>query len=320
MNILIPNIGRRGYLVKYLKNTNSFTGKLFVSDCDNTASGLYSNNDGAFILPRIDDGEKEYIESLLELCNKENIKIVIPVIDPEILILSREMDTFRKMGILLAVSHLDVINKCYNKISMNKFLANNGFDIPVTFDSIHKFKLDFEKNRVKFPVIIKPVYGSGSDATYKVNSIKELEALFCEKMVIQEFIDGQEYGIDVFNSLKKEPLRCIIKKKISMRSGETDKAQTVKDKNIQECIIKLARKLGHICNLDCDVIMKGRKIYIIDLNPRFGGGYPATHEAGVNLLKLILDMYEEIEIGPDFNNYEENLLVMKEVGIVTAKI
>ena len=141
-----------------------------------------------------------------------------------------------------------------------------------------------------------------------------------EDGIIQQYIEGEEYGIDIFNNTKGKPIRCVIKKKISMRSGETDKSLTVYDDELQNLMLDLADKLGHICNLDSDIIKCGNDMYIIDLNPRFGGGYPATHEAGVNLLELVLKLAEEEKITPKFKNYTANLLVMKEVSIVTHKL
>jgi len=116
MNIIITNIGRRGYLVDYFKEVSIFDGKVFVSDCDSTASGLYGANDGCFILPKPIDDEKFYVESLLKLCIQYEIKIVIPVIDPEIYILSAYKKDFLDAGICVLVSDKPVLDICYNKI------------------------------------------------------------------------------------------------------------------------------------------------------------------------------------------------------------
>lgn len=319
-NILIPNVGRRGYLVDYIKEIPNYTGKVFVSDCSSTASGLYGKNDGYFILPKPVDDEKKYVQELLALCLKEDIKIIIPVIDPEIYILSKYVEFFAEKEIFLLVSNRTVLDICYNKLTMNLFLKENGFCIPLTFESMDDFKIALKEESIQFPVIIKPIYGSGSASTYQVNSLNKLEALFQNDMIIQEMIVGKEYGIDVFNDLTKNPVRCVVKEKIAMRSGETDKSKTVIDSEISKTMRKLGEKLGHIGNLDSDVIRKDDLIYILDLNPRFGGGYPATHASGVNLLELVLNLYEKKEIKADFYTYEENLLIMKQIAIITKKI
>lgn len=318
MNILVTNIGRRGYLVEYIKANKKFDGKVFVSDCDRTASGLYGNNDGYFILSRPKDDEKKYVSELYTLCAKENITMIIPVIDPEIYILSRYADEFLEKGIRIVVSTKEVLDICYNKILMNDFLRRNGFELIATYDTFEGFEADYYSGNINFPVVVKPIYGSGSVDTSIVDNISMLKATFKEGMMIQEFIKGTEYGVDVFNNFKGETLRCVIKKKVSMRSGETDKAITVKKTSIKGCALNLAKALKHIGNLDFDILEKDEKLYIIDMNPRFGGGYPATHNAGVDLLDLLISLNNGQEVEAQFDNYVENLLVMKTIATVTT--
>ena len=264
MNLIITNIGRRGYLVDFVKESPAFCGKVFVSDCDISASGLYSNHDGSFLLPRPADDKKRYINELIKVCLENEINLVMPIIDPEIYILSQY-----------------VIN---------------------------------EKG-VRFPVILKPIYGSGSIETYQADTIEQVKSLFHEGMMIQKKVGGDEYGIDIFNSFEGVPLRCIVKKKISMRSGETDKSVSVIDGRIESTALKIAENLKHVANLDCDLICENGKIYCIDLNPRFGGGYPATHVIGVNLIDVLLQLCKGQNIEPCFRNYQSNILVMKEITL-----
>lgn len=320
MNVLITNVGRRGYLVDYLKESPSFNGKVYTSDCDETASGLYGNNDGHFILPKPVDDEQEYTHKLKKLCKQKDISIVIPVIDPEIFFLSKYRDEFLKEGINIIVSNHKVLDICYNKALMNDFLEENGFLVPYTYEKLEAFETDYKAGKTQFPVMLKPIYGSGSIETYKIENIESLKSLFHDGMMIQEFLAGDEYGVDVFNTFEFEPVRCVVKKKIAMRSGETDKALSVENKDIQKLILKLARVLGHIGNLDCDIIKTSRGLFVIDLNPRFGGGYPATHATGTNLISLLVDMVEGKKIEPDFDSYKKNLLVMKEIKIRVHKI
>lgn len=319
-NIIITNVGRRGYLVDYIKELPSFKGKVFVSDCDSTASGLYGKNDGRFILPRPVDNEKLYVEKLTELCLSHKIGIVIPVIDPEIFILSKYRDQMLEKGINVIVSDKRVLNICYDKLEMNKFLSENGFLAAKTYTTLAEFEADLDNNRINFPVIVKPVYGSGSVETSIVDNLDRVKSLFHEGLMIQEVLKGVEHGCDVFNTLEKEPVRCVVKKKISMRSGETDKSITVDRKDLQQLGIELGKKLGHIGNLDFDVFDTEKGPYIIDINPRFGGGYPATHAAGCNHLDLLIRMCNGEMIEPDFDSYTKNLLVMKVIGVVTHKI
>ena len=313
MNILIPNVGRRGYLVRYLKELDR--GKVYVSDCDNTASGLYGENDGHFLLPKPADNPKKYVNTLSALCEEFHIGLVIPVIDPEIAILSHFREHFLTKGVQIAVSSPQVLDVCYNKLHMNQFLKKSGFLFPETVSSLAAMEENLEMGKISFPVILKPILGSGSVETLTAATMDQVRSLYHEGLIIQRKLNGKEYGVDTFNSFSGLPLRCVVKEKISMRGGETDKAVTVRNEKIEGVLLRLASCLGHVANLDSDVIVENEQVYILDLNPRFGGGYPATHAAGVNLLHLLLDMCEGVPVEPQYGNYSEGILVMKEIAI-----
>ena len=123
---------------------------------------------------------------------------------------------------------------------------------------------------------------------------KKLSHLENKKILIQKFIKGTEYNLDILNDLSGKFVSCCIKKKILMRAGETDKCEVVHNKYIENFSKKISKSLMHIGNLDCDLIIsKNKKIFLIDLNPRFGGGYPFTHLAGLNYLYSLVRMFKK---------------------------
>ena len=314
-NIIITNVGRRGYLVVFFKSIPEMKGKVFVSDCDITASGLYGNNDGFFILPKPVDNELDYVNALIDVCEKNEINVVVPVIDPEIYILSGYKDLFEEKRIQVVVSDRRVLDICFDKLKMNTFLKSIGMPYPMTFSSLREFYSALGNNLISFPVVLKPILGSGSVETYIVDTEAKMNSLFHQGLIIQEKIDGVEYGVDLFNSLNGEPLRCVIKRKISMRSGETDKCISVHDSIIQNDLLLIAKRLRHIGNLDCDVIVSNGATIVIDMNPRFGGGYPATHSIGVNLIDVLFQLLNGKDVRAAFGNYPEDVLVMKEIAV-----
>ncbi len=315
MNILITNIGRRGYLVDFFKGIEGFSGKIYTSDCDITASGLYGANDGHFILPKPVDDETRYVKELIRTCRENDIQAVLPVIDPEIYILSGHIEEFRQNGITVVVSDKRVLEICNDKLKMNEFLAEAGILFPQTYATVLEFEEALEQGRIKMPVVLKPILGSGSVDTFFLDDIEKIRALFKDGMIIQEKLEGTEYGTDTFNDFEGRPLRCAIKKKLLMRSGETDKSISVHNEQIQNVLLSIASKLGHVANLDCDVIVHDGKPYVIDMNPRFGGGYPATHAIGVNLVEILYQLLQGRSVAPEFGNYEDDILVMKEIAV-----
>lgn len=315
MNILFTNIGRRGYLVDFLKADRNFEGKVFVSDCDKTASGLYGAADEYFILPKPVDNPELYIDSLLSLCEKKRVDIVIPVIDPEIPILAKAKEHFAEKGIMVLVSDPEVVEICNSKKMMNRFLLKNGFEVIQTYETIESFEEARAKGRIDFPVFIKEDFGSASLGAGVVKSMEELKFHFNDGMIVQENILGEEYGVDIFNDWQLRPVRIVIKKKLAMRSGETDKAITVYDDSILDLSIRLGNTLKHFGPLDCDILKKGEQMFIIDLNPRFGGGYPASHMAGANLLGLLSRLKTKQMIEIDYKAYRDGVLTMKDIGL-----
>ena len=147
--------------------------------------------------------------------------------------------------------------------SLNIFETESREELEVLYN---KAKKNLEKSYLKF----------------------ESEADMDRALLIQEKISGKEYGLDIFNDLNGNYIFTTVKEKIAMRSGETDIARIVDNEYLSVLGEKIGKTLAHIGNLDMDVIIKEDAAYIIDMNARFGGGYPFTHNAGVNELEAII--------------------------------
>lgn len=177
---------------------------------------------------------------------------------------------------------------------------------PETYVDYNEAIAAIKAGRLNFPLILKPRWGSGSiglefvddfdelEIVYKLNRKKVMKSILATASVddnfilIQEVIKGPEYGLDIVNDLDGKYRGVSVKQKLAMRSGETDKAITVDNADIREIGATIGKALGHIGNLDCDVLERDGEYYVLELNPRFGGGYPFSQEAGVNIPKAIV--------------------------------
>ena len=171
-----------------------------------------------------------------------------------------------------------------------------------------------EKGEIAYPVFVKPVKGSASLHINKVNSSKEIEVLFdlYDDLMIQEYMDGQEYGADVYiDMISGKCTSIFVKKKIKMRAGETDKSVSFKDERLFEMIRKFVEKCGFRGMIDIDIFEINGTYYISEVNPRFGGGYPHAYACGVNMpasiLRNLAGQENEVSIG----DYSENIAMMK---------
>ena len=311
VNILITSVGRRTSLLNYFKKELVGYGSLIAVDCSDLAPALYVA-DRHYIVPRID--EPNYINFIKEICIKEKVVGIFSLIDPELSLLARYKNDFEKIGTTIIVSPFDVCELCLDKYAMSKFCQNNGIMHAKTYRFFSNFTDALKNDEINFPVFIKPRKGSASLNINIARNINEAKTIFesIPGMIIQEFLKGQEIGIDVYvDLLSKEIIATFIKEKIAMRAGETDKARSIKINKLFGIVSDLVRKVGLVGPIDIDVFNVDGEYYISEINPRFGGGYPHAYECGVNFPKFVINNLRGIENEVQIGNYDENVFLMK---------
>lgn len=311
MNILILSCGTRNKIVQYFKKELAGRGQVIATDCSELAPALY-DADKHFIVPRMD--EEGYLDVILSICRENNIKAVLSLIDPELSLLAKHRQDFIDIGTIPIISDSEVIELCFDKYEMYKFLIENGFKTIRSYIDKEDFYKDVEEGIINYPVFVKPVKGSASININKVNSKEEVEVLFnqFDNLMIQEFIDGIEYGADVYiDMISGEPVAIFIKEKIKMRAGETDKSVSIKDDKMFELIKKFVKKVGFKGIIDIDIFKVNGEYYISEVNPRFGGGYPHGYECGVNIPRMIIENINGNVSKNVIGNYEQGIYMMK---------
>lgn len=311
INILILSCGTRNKVVQYFKKELGNRGLVIATDCSELAPALY-DADRYFIVPRMD--EKGYLDGILSICKENNIKAVLSLIDPELSLLAEHKQDFLDIGTTPIISDYEVVEMCFDKYVMYEFLTKNEFKTMRSYVDKEVFYKDVEAGVINYPVFIKPVKGSASININNVKSKEEVELLFerFDNLMIQEFIDGIEYGADVYiDMISCEPVAIFIKEKISMRAGETDKSVSVKDDKLLELIKRFVKKVGFKGILDIDIFKVNDEYYISEVNPRFGGGYPHAYECGVNVPKMIINNINGNVNEDVIGQYEEDVYMMK---------
>ena len=311
MNILITSAGTRNKVIQYFKENFNGIGNVIATDMSDIAPAIY-DADKFFLTPKIDD--ENYIDKLIEICKKEKVSAVFSLIDPELSLIAKNKDRFLEIGVIPIVSKYEAVELAFDKYEMYKYLISNGFKTAKTYINKEDFYQDLEKKIIDFPVFVKPVRGSASLNISKVTCKKELDLLFelYDDLIIQEFLNGQEIGADVYvDPISKKVVSIFTKEKIKMRAGETDKARSFKDDKLFSLIISLVEKIGYEYMIDIDIFKIGDEYYFSEINPRFGGGYPHAYEAGVNFPKMIINSLNHIENRKQIGEYEENIYMMK---------
>lgn len=311
MNILILSAGTRNKVVQAFKEALKGKGKVIATDCSNLAPAIY-DADAFYLVPRIT--EEGYIDRILEICEKEEIKAVFSLIDPELSLLAKERDRFLQIGTTPLVSDYDLVEKCFDKYKFCKLMKKLQIPTGKCYTDMYKFLDDMDMAKILYPVFVKPVRGSASININKVASDDELAVLFAnyDDLMIQEYMDGQEYGADVYIDLiTGKCTNIFLKKKIKMRAGETDKSVSVKNEEVFKMIAGMVEKLGFRGMIDVDLFDIDGCFYVSEINPRFGGGYPHAYACGVDFPSLIVRNLEGLENSVDIGNYKENICMMK---------
>ena len=311
MNILILSAGTRNKIVQYFKKELNGEGRVIATDCSNLAPAIYEA-DKYYIVPRITD--ENYINIILDICKKEEIDTLISLIDPELSLIAKNVERFKEIGVKPIISDYDKVEMCFDKYKMYKFLVQNNFRTPKSYISKEAFLEDLKKKEIVFPVFVKPVKGSASININKISNEEELEVIWkqADNLVIQEFMDGQEYGADVYiDMISEEPIAIFTKKKIKMRAGETDKSVSVKDERLFDLIKSFIEKAEFKGIIDIDIFEINGEYYISEVNPRFGGGYPHAYECGVNVPKMIINNIEEKTNDEEIGKYKDNIYMVK---------
>ncbi|MBS6939664.1 MAG: ATP-grasp domain-containing protein [Lachnospiraceae bacterium] len=333
MNILLTSVGRRGYLVQYFKKALNGNGKVYVSNSD-ASSPAFKYADEHVVSPLIYDDN--YIDFLLEYCKEHEIKLLVSLFDIDLYVLASNKDKFEKIGVTAVVSDKSFIEICNDKWLTYNYLKEHNISVPRTFLSVEETKEALNNQDVSFPLIVKPRWGMGSLEIFTADDQEELEIFYnkikrnIEKsylkyearqdinhcVIIQQKIIGEEYGVDIINDLNGNYRNTIIRKKIGMRAGETDAAEIVENNIIYEMTSKLAVLSKHIGNLDIDILNDGEKYYILEMNARFGGGYPFSHLAGVNLPLALINWTLGKENSEDLLSAEVGVVGRKDIQII----
>lgn len=311
MNILVLSAGTRDKVVQYFKKEIGNGGRIIATDCSNLAPAVY-DADAFYLVPRIT--APEYLDVILDICQKEQITGAFSLIDPELSLLAKEREKFLAVGTTPIISDYDLVETCFDKYRMYQLLQKMQIPTGKCYVDKEEFYRAVEKGEISYPVFVKPVKGSASLHINQVGSSKELEVLFelYDDLMIQEYMNGQEYGADVYiDMISGKCTSLFVKKKIKMRAGETDKSVSYKDGKLFELIRNFVETCGFRGMIDIDIFEIDGVYYISEVNPRFGGGYPHAYACGVNMPAAVIRNLNGQENEVSIGDYAENICMMK---------
>jgi carbamoyl-phosphate synthase large subunit len=287
LKILFTNAGRRTYLVQFALDLEAtgYPVEVHVSDCNSLNAALcVAPPARTRLLPPVLENADTYSEALLDLVRHEHIDVIFPLSDLDLMLLAKLRETLQAEGCRVVISSPEIVARCNDKQLTFQFCRQIGLPTPDSWFGAEKYD-------GPFPAIQKHILGSGSSGLKRIETAADLTGFKPGRDMLQQLIEGEEFGLDVLNDIEGRFVAVCAKRKLLMRAGETDKAQLVEDEALYALGKQISMAFRHVGNLDCDVLRDPHgALYCIDFNPRFGGGYPATHLAGFDYFRALLDM------------------------------
>lgn len=301
MNILFTGVGRRIELLQAFRNAALVLNKdlkIFGADMAGTAPALLYCDYTRKVVAMKDDG---YIDNLIKICVNDHIDLLIPTIDTDLLVLSENKKQFEAIGTRVMISEPDMIQICRDKNCTSQFFVDCGLHAPMPVN-------DWRDYKSGYPAFIKPKDGSSSINAFKVENIKELE-IYAKKIkdyIVQPFIEGKEYTIDIFCNWEGEPVSIVPRERVQIRAGEVSKTRITMDQIMITEAKALCKAFKPCGPMTVQLIRDENAIdWFIEINPRFGGGAPLSMKAGARSAETILKMLygESVEYCTDIANH-----------------
>lgn len=310
-NILFTSAGRRVSLIRLFRlalDRLGLKGKLVTTDLQKNAPAIFVA-DCKELVPRVSD--PSYIDVLKDICRRHGIRLLIPLIDTELHLLASHKKDFAEIGVTVLISEPEVNTICFDKRRTSTFFRQAGVRTPTILD----MQRTLNDPSAQYPFIIKPVDGSCSVGVYKVRSPRELEffAEYVPNAILQEYIAGEEYTLDVLVDFHGKVRSVVPRLRIETRAGEVSKGMTVKNQAIITAGKKVAEALPGA--LGCITVQcfltPGEEIVFLEINPRFGGGFPLAAEAGADFPRWITEM--TLGRNPDIklDGWQEGLVMLR---------
>lgn len=286
MKVLVLSAGKRVKIIEYLRQAGVDT--IIAADCSELAPALYVA-DSFYIVPR--SPTPEYAPAVRDICRREGVDLCIPTLDMDINPLAEYREEFAGFGTTLMISPAPSIELASDKWKMYQFCVAHGISTPHTWIDRAALEADLASGAAQFPLFAKPVSSAGSVGAGIVRDSGDLNEVFAasERMLVQEFMDCEQFDVDVYLDLRSGQVRGINpKQKLRMREGTTEKALVLDDPQLTAFIVNFFSKAAFSGVVDVDVYATPTGYSLLEVNPRFSWSYAHSHECGANFIEALL--------------------------------
>ena len=315
MNILLSCVGKRGYIARLFRE-HLAPGDRIVGTSNSPWTPGFLGCDEGVVMPDI--AHPSYPDAVLELCRSRRIDVLLSFFDPDVHRLSRLRDALSDEGVRCFIPGPEAADVSFDKVRTREFLESIGLPSARTFTRLADVREALRNGEIRFPLFVKPRCGFGSRNTFQARDDTQLAAFFGLEpdMIVQETLTGDAHDFDVLSDLSGRPVAVVPWRKHASRMGETELAETVDSPQLVALGRQLAEALGHAGPLDADLFVDADGIAsVLEINLRFGGGYPVSHLAGAGFPEAILAMARGEPLPASLGRYQPGVVMTKELGI-----
>lgn len=311
-HVLVSCAGRRVTLIHLLRNSLrelSLEGNVYAADL-NFLSSACQASDGMFHAPLFSSGT--FIDDMLELCEREKIRLIVPTIDTELKLYAQNRQRFADIGTMINISAPETIEISSDKAATNAWMKAHGHPVPkqASIAQVLASPGDWP-----CPLIVKPARGSSSVGLCQVTDHDELSLIENpEQKVVETVATGHEYTIDVYIDRHGMPRCSVPRKRLETRGGEVSKGVTVRHKRLQDLAEAIAAELPGafgMINIQIFFDEKTEAMAVIEINARFGGGYPLTQEAGATCTTWLIEDCLGLEVSAKPDDWRDGLVMLR---------
>ncbi|MGH9025746.1 MAG: ATP-grasp domain-containing protein [Acidimicrobiia bacterium] len=311
-NVLVSSAGRRVALLDIVRRslrTLGLDGAVLAADASPLSSAFHAADLGVRV-PRCE--ANDFVSELLQTCCSHNVRLVIPTIDPELPVLADARTSFEAEGCTIAISGPETVAIGGDKLATHHWLEARRFP---TVRQAKPAEVLEDRGGWELPVFVKPRAGSASLGARVVRDWEELAIASRDpELIVQELAPGDEYTVDVLVDRSGNGVCTVPRRRLEVRAGEVSKGVTVRDAVLEE----LARAVGEALpdaygavTVQIFLDRVERQPRVIEINPRFGGGFPLADRAGARFTQWIIEEVAGLPTGASQAAWDAGVVMLR---------
>lgn len=310
-NVLVSSAGRRVALLNCVREALldlGLPGRVIAADASPYSSAGHVADAFLRVPPCT---HEEFVPAMLDLCNRHKVSLIVPTIDTELPVFAERRGDFEAAGVAVAISSPAVVAVACDKRCTHQWLTSHGF--PTVRQTTPEAVLA-APDEWHFPLIVKPAIGSSAKGICIARDVRDISRHGSGAHVVQTIAAGREYTVDVLMNRRGVCLCAVPRWRLEVRSGEVSKAVTVREQGLERLAQRIAEELpGAYGALNIQIMLDPAtgSMQVIELNARFGGGFPLTSRAGGKYTRWMIEEILGLPSTADATTWKAGLLMLR---------